>query len=83
VADDACFGRLPGILLPDDPGQPGEPYGYNRSWLLSEVRAVQPGRARDQLAVSFADGREERFVVWNRDRWIAAIDSARGVAHQP
>ena len=76
------FGRLPGILLADDPGQPGGPYGYNRSWLLSEVRAVQPGRARDQLAVSFADGSEERFVVRNRDRWIAAMDSARGVAYQ-
>jgi hypothetical protein len=72
------FGRLPGILLPDDPGQPGGPYGYNRSWLLSEVRAVQRGRARDQLAVSFAGGSEERFVVRDRDRWIAAIDSARG-----
>jgi hypothetical protein len=52
-------------------------FKMNGTWPVADVREIIPGRVPTEMTLVLTDGSQHRFVVWQRRRWMRAIEEAR------
>ena len=54
---------------------------HEESISLDQIVSIKPSRTfyvlPNQISVELANGREERYVVWNRKSWIEKIEQIK------